>query len=411
MSNTEMLSRLRDATRELHKELEAVPFARALSTGEVSVGSYATFLSVMGLLHAAVARALHGAADEHLQALAAVTSTRAEQAQTDFESLTPPPETNVQAMREAVCAAEDILRDSLAWPESTVGALYFVQGSRHGARQLEKPVRARFEGMRMGFWTCAGDGLSRDWPRLLTVIERIPADQADVVCASAAKLFVSLRRAMEAMHPEPTVSAPPAAMINPQAGSHAVVTDGKVLAASIMAALRCWQRYPYFEARWSERGRRFASSDSAWLATLIGEPPIVVGGQVAWLRRVLASRGMPTVLLETHLRLLLEEAAIAGIDSRACAGLHEVTDELQRGREDRGADALGRMIAAQLAEMKMAAPIADVAELVASAVVDERDGIAEAVPSLMQWIGDAALHGERWAEVATALVDSARASR
>jgi hypothetical protein len=38
--------------------------------------------------------------------------------------------------------------------------------------------------------------------------------------------------------------------------------------AAVNAAKKCHEEFPYFEERYQERGRSFAKSDAAWLATL-----------------------------------------------------------------------------------------------------------------------------------------------
>ena len=77
------------------------------------------------------------------------------------------------------------------------------------------------------------------------------------------------------------------------------------------AAKVAWEKYPYLEYRYGERGRRFTDSDSCWLVTLTRAPrQVAVTKALEWLRTVLASRGIPTVILEFHLDAILRAVRV-----------------------------------------------------------------------------------------------------
>jgi hypothetical protein len=115
----------------------------------------------------------------------------------------------------------------------------------------------------------------------------------------------------------PRGQAPPdgrpgiAASINPDAGTHPVTSDPRELAAARRATERSIERFPYYTARYGERAMRFGDSDGAWLALVAVENTSHVLDQTAWLASVLASRGMPTLLMDLHLRFLREELSRA----------------------------------------------------------------------------------------------------
>lgn len=56
--------------------------------------------------------------------------------------------------------------------------------------------------------------------------------------------------------------------LNPEAGRHEVTMDGRELEAVRRASDRSWSEFPYYDARFGERGRRFSLSDGAWIVTL-----------------------------------------------------------------------------------------------------------------------------------------------
>ena len=90
-------------------------------------------------------------------------------------------------------------------------------------------------------------------------------------------------------------------VLNAAAGHHSVTTDAALLRAAARAAHASFTAMPYYGARYGARGSRFAGTDSAWLASLAALPPEPALRQVLWLSRVLATRGMPSWLMERHL--------------------------------------------------------------------------------------------------------------
>ena len=93
-------------------------------------------------------------------------------------------------------------------------------------------------------------------------------------------------------------------------------SDPREIEAAVEAGNVTWERYPYYEWRYGERGRRYTASDSAWLATLSLLDQENVDQQVHWLGRVLAVRGMPRLLLRDHLRTLYQYLCAAAPEKK-----------------------------------------------------------------------------------------------
>lgn len=100
---------------------------------------------------------------------------------------------------------------------------------------------------------------------------------------------------------------PSARSVNPEAGDYPIADDPLEWAAAEAAARRSWQECPYYERRYGARGWRFTLSDSGWIATLCALPPPLAQQRIRWLRELLMTRGMPSVLLERHLEFLHAE--------------------------------------------------------------------------------------------------------
>jgi hypothetical protein len=201
-----------------------------------------------------------------------------------------------------------------------------------------------------------------------------------------------------------------AAVLNPAAGDHRVTSDPRELAAARAAGERTLAAYPYFTWRYGESGRAFAASDGAWIATLASEAEDRVAEQVFWLGRVLASRGMPRVLLEVHLRTLSRELRRAvPARARAYAKLDRAAEALAAARrahlDDAALAAIARRFDAEVGA-QWASRLPRTGALLASAAADERDGIANAVASLEPWFTD----GERFPPRFVTAVQSALAA-
>lgn len=217
----------------------------------------------------------------------------------------------------------------------------------------------------------------------------------------------------------PPITSRPASLVNAEAGSHLVTADPVETAAADRAVCRSWAEFPYYARRYDERGRRFSASDSGWLVTLcdLGEDATIA--QVTWLAGVLAARGMPRWLLESHLVFLHEELAAAvpdraSRDSSRYAPLLAAAEAL-RARRTR-AVAHEALIAFEtffdgLVGPELARRHRRMGAMVAAAVADERDGLAQAVPSLTEWMLDPARFPAEWIAATRETLVAARAWR
>lgn len=212
--------------------------------------------------------------------------------------------------------------------------------------------------------------------------------------------------------------APPArygeaTAVNPQAGNHVITSDARELAAARRAAQRTWAHFPYYGRRYGVRGRRFALSDSGWLATLCDLAPPTAIEQVKWLGVVLSSRGMPQWMLEVHLEMLHEELARAIPESPGRYGiLLGGAAALREMRESRFPPARFQSLAAAF-DARIGPVLArqhrGMGGILVSAVADEGAGIGQAVPALTAWALDPALFPPAWIAAVRATLAEARA--
>lgn len=194
-----------------------------------------------------------------------------------------------------------------------------------------------------------------------------------------------------------------AGIVNVEAGHHAVVTDGALLRAAVRAGRRSLADMPYYEQRYGRRGRRFTSSDSAWLVTLVELSGEAAAEQVTWLARVLAERGMPAMLLEEHLRVLADELAAAAGPASRWAGLVALAEGLAVGRRAVVPDDVVDGADARLVELAGELAVPRAGRLVAAAVADVGSGIAVTTEPCTGWLADVDRFGAGWATAVRAL--------
>ena len=187
------------------------------------------------------------------------------------------------------------------------------------------------------------------------------------------------------------------AAINFEAGDHAMPQHPLDVDLALRAAGIAWEKYPYLEHRYGERGRRFTDSDGCWLFTLARVPEeIAVTKSLEWLRIVLASRGIPTVILEFHLRAILQVIGTKSGKQRSARIQFDpfLSDRNSERRRLFGADGRSRLIDMfdQRFRVCTGFKVESAAELVASAWVDEHSGMTGSLSSLCSWFTD----GERF---------------
>jgi len=200
--------------------------------------------------------------------------------------------------------------------------------------------------------------------------------------------------------------------INPLAGNHPVSSDPREVAASAAAGERSWREFPYYEARFGERGRRFGHSDSAWLSLASRHGAEHLRREVLWLGEVLSARGMPQWMLERHLEFL-HDALVEAVPERRGA-YEKLLSAAKMLRERRlwklGEDDFRALAAAFAARVgpEWSARLPHMGGLLAAAVADERNGVTRAVASLEEWAADPARFPPHWVDAVHDTIANAR---
>jgi len=398
---------LRIATRDLHSRIEATPFAKSILDKTLHLDAYVGYVRVLTVIHAALERRLDACDHPQVTRVWSDDLRRLPEllADNDVFRWDLIPEA-LKANQAALRAASHILLLSKDDPVAMLGCLYVLAGSSKGAAILY-PLISRNLGLSPGrglsYLTRHGEQGAADWDRAAAILDEAVPDpgQIQTMTDAALMLIECIAEAFEALCPlnreamRYVVTA-----FNPEAGNHPVPQDKRDLLAVFRASERCLAEYPYFLYRFGTRGRRFADTDGAWLATLpdLGAEPLQA--QADWLGRVLSSRGMPRLLLARHLEILAEELAWARPDqAERSALLQQAARRIRSVLEDRLPKLLLRK---QVEKLQLACgrpedfACVEAVDLLASAAMDEAEGLEGSTQSLMAWLADPGRNPAAW---------------
>ena len=414
-----LMETLKAATFTAHASLQTAPFFAALAGCQLPLESYVGQLRALLAIHAVVEQVTVDSLDDRVQSVWRADMRKLPFLRQDLQYFEP---RTVADLKEAVDVTLQTIgtlrQQSLETPLALLGWLYVLEGSTLGASVVQ-PLVARAlllvgdEGMAyLHNYGTAARSRWADYSRRMNALALETEERAHIAQAATA-LFTYLEALFRALYPFQNESrAFLAASINPEAGRHPVPVDVREVQASIRAGDICWHRFPYFAARYGERGLRFARSDAAWQATLYQYPPAQILQQVQWLGRVLAARGMPTLLLQVQLEILVEELAAAIPEKRTdYEKLLSAAAALQVARSRFLSEAQAQELTVMFdcgVGPEWSAKFPNTGSLLTAAVADECGGCEKAVESLRTWMADAQQFPAAWIDAVETTLARAR---
>jgi len=417
-----LMSRLKKEAEPLHTRLEKHPFFAALSQESLPLASYVNqlraFATAFGTLEHESATVL----EPSVRMVLGIGESRFTHLLRDlccFGSQMIPEIGAVKRLSDDMAARIRLL--AIDDPAALLGYVYALQGTILGNRVHLPDVERTFNiDSLSGAAFYAGYGAKTDeyWGVFAGLMNSLDAGEelAGKIAASAAEAFGFLEKIHAALYPLPAADAMTfsAACLNPEAGNHPVPADPREIAAALAAGRLCRGEFPYFDARYGERGRRFTDSDAAWLASLVGLSPPLIIAQVAWLGGVLASRGMPRVTLERQLFYLHEELAATDREKQSeYDRLLEAATWLQQERTRHIPEQTSARLSqgfARVTDDELGRTMMGTGRLIVSAVSDEKAGIAAAVASLEGWLTDPGRFSAQWCDAVRETIARARSA-
>jgi hypothetical protein len=281
-----------------------------------------------------------------------------------------------------------------------------LEGSQNGAIAL-KPEYARCLNVsdeQLSYLGCYNSATAARWNTFLGVLSALSFDdgQRERIAASAVGCFECLKGICATVYPYSSKDLKyNAAAVNFEAGDHAIPQNPIEIDLALRAGKAAWEKFPYLEQRYGARGKRFTNSDSCWLVTLTRAPGQDVATKALdWLRTVLATRGIPTVVLEVHLRTIRQAITLEfpeQIKMRTQFDLFLSNREAER-RVYFGAEGQSPLIDVFNRRFQACSglKVESAAELIVSAWMDERSRVTGSLSALHNWITDVGRFSGDW---------------
>lgn len=407
MRHATLMDSLKEAIGERHARMESLPFIVALTRGELPLESYVGQLRAMATIHGTLERELSRIDSGNVGTVLLDRPSRLVHLRKDlslFDRLLVPDISAALGHTRAI--AERIRRYRVEEPGDLLGVLYVLEGTTLGNAVHLRDVLRAFGDRTAGaahYYAGYGDRTGHYWQQFCRAMNALPVDEEGRrrLARVALDFFCRLEPLFAALYPfDGTGTEFTAAMLNPEAGDHAVPSDAREIAAAEIAARKCREEFPYFDERYQDRGKGFARSDAAWLATLSELPGLQLMAQVEWLGRVLGNRGMPRITLERQLELLYDELVTAVPEKEdRYRGLLEAAAALKSERRRLIPDPVFTGLARKFqaaTDGELQGRFRRTGELIVAAVCDEAAGIADAVNSLKEWLTDAERFSPQW---------------
>ena len=414
-----LMERLKADTFAAHARLHGLAFFQALFACQLPLESYVGQLRALSVIHAALEAALAHCAQAQVASVWQADMRRLPLLTQDLHFFDPRAVADIREAVDASLLAVEALRPAaLEQPLTLLGWLYVLEGSTRGATVLAPDyARAFLLAQDEGLSYLHGSGASAadEWAVFCARMNALYLN--DTECAqvsdAACDLFARLEAVFRALYPFSETSKTRAiTSINPEAGRHPVPEDPREIEAAVRAGDVCWKNFPYFGQHYGERGQRFARSDAVWLATLHRHAPAQILRQVRWLGRVLAGRGMPTLLLRDQLDVLVGELSAAVPERRAdYEKLRAASADLLALRRRHLSDAQVGMIERAFDEAagpQEAARLPRAAEMLASALADELEGMEPTANGIVPWLTDSARFPADWIAAVNRTLDLGR---
>ncbi|MDZ7831425.1 MAG: biliverdin-producing heme oxygenase [Desulfobacterales bacterium] len=415
----DIMKKLKTETTPDHKRLESYPYFKALAEHKLPLECYVNQLKGLAVIHGVLERALAEADCEQVAAVWNESLRKLPLLAEDLEFFKPRIEPDyMPAIEAALAMTEKIRIRSIENPLTLLGYLYVFEGSTLGNRMHQPDITATFhlEGLPGSrYYASYGEQVSEKWRQFRETMAAAlqDADLHDPIIAAAHEAFSGLEKLYSALFPmEKQKKSFHVTRINPEAGNHPIPEDEREITAALTASNRAWAMFPYYQARYGERGKRFSDSDTSWLVTLTHLNLESIEQQMNWLVRLLATRGMPSIMLERTIQLLHEELIKEAPENKPTYDrLLEAADMLAEKRRQSISDKEFAILSREfddMAEIKLAEQYKNTGSLIVSAVADEHSGIAGAVDAICDWLTDPGRFSEEWVVAVNQVIEKAK---
>ena len=412
---------LKTGTAAYHAKLESLPYFGELIAHQLPLECYVNQLRALGVIHNALEEQLAASANQQIADVWEDGLRKLPLLLEDLDFFAPRiPSDNSPTIEIALSIADKIRMRGIEQPLSLLGYLYVMEGSTLGNQMHQPDITKSYQldgldGSR--YYSSYKGAVTTHWQQFTARMNQALDDPAafTVVVDAAHEAFAGLELLYKALFPlQSGGSRFHVVRINLEAGNHPIPADKREIEAALKASDRCWNAYPYYQNRYGARGKRFSDSDTCWLATLPSLDQISLQKQVDWLCRLLAPRGMPSLMLESLLEYLAVELTRAVPENQA---LFDKLLKSSQKLKERRLKHIEETVYSQLAEdfeqsvaIDMMKGFENTGLLVLSAVIDEHNGIPGGPSGILNWLIDPARFPKPWIAAVEQTINKAKKS-
>ena len=414
-----IMAKLKAKTWKYHAKLESLPYFNQLIEHKLPMECYVNQLRALSIVHGVLENEIASVDDPKVSLVWKDDLRKLSLLEKDLSFFKPRVIADADSPIQAALAMTERIRlRKIENPITLLGYLYVFEGSTLGNSMHQPDISATFHLKGLNgclYYSSYQDQVRAHWTQFFDKMNHALQDPSvhDPIIEAAHEAFAGLEVLYKALYPlEKRPSKYHVARINPEAGNHPIPEDEREIGAALKASDLGWAEFGYYEQRYGERGKRFSDSDSCWLVTLTELDQENLHLQIDWLCRVLAMRGMPTLMMEQTLEFLYDQLVEAVPEKGAVfAKLQIAADRLKKSRESRIKESLFQSLVEEFDQSsgdQLAGTFRNTGRLLISAVADEKNGIEGTVDALQEWLTDTNRFSTEWIHAVKKTIGKAR---
>ncbi len=378
---------LRRATVQAHRELHGSDLARRFETGSIARHVYVDYLRATAVLVASLRTSLRRRGNEAFAGFLPTLDDWTDRLGADVRALAADDAvSNERAQDVVVRFMQEVYRHLRSETQWLYGVLYVLYGSHNGNRSIAAAISRGLE-LDDGSGTTylrATEGEEDVLATFRTLVDAqlVSNEHRDLASEGAAATFACFRDVFRALE-EDAHRGVKASAVNPEAGDHPVPRDRRLAELASEVGRASHVAFGYLSRRYGSRGESFARSDGVWMVTLTEMSATESQSRVDWLARMLSARGIPSICLEHHLERLHHALDREG-ESIESDPERLLSLSAHVGAARRSVVSDQDWVAITNTPVPSLDPLG--AAVVASAMIDQRSGLADCADSMIRWV-------------------------
>ena len=413
-----IMEKLRNTIQSEHKALELLPYFRAISERILPIECYVNQLKSLAIIYTSLESELASETNDCVCSVWKDEMRKLPLLENDLKFFNPRFKSqSVSAMEEALIISANIRRRLIETPVTLLGYLYVFEGTTLGNKMHTPDIVEAYKLASpngCSYYKSYGDEVPIKWRQFTERMNKAVSDRAqhDLVIEAAQEAFLGLKKLFSKLYPiDLTDRAVSVSRINPEAGSHPMPKNESEIRAALSASDMMVRLFPYLELRYGSRGKRFSDSDTLWLVTLTNFDMKSVNDQIEWISRILANRGMPTIIIEELLNILYDKLVEADPEKRSSYDKLLSASKLMNNIRTECVsqskfNSLSQEFESRIGE-QLSKEYKNTGSLLVSAVVDNKLGITRSTSSIRDWLTNSNQFPKQWIDAVNSTIEKA----